>query len=109
MLAGFGGFDGPGHVHLVGQGIVDGVDVGIGEQFFVRAVGLGDAQLRGCAWALARSREAMASTVVYWPRCMAGMTFLRPMLAVLRTPQRSFFDMGTIIKQSVRSGVALVL
>jgi hypothetical protein len=34
----------------------------------------------------------MAATVAYFPCCMAGMTFLRPMAAVLRTPQRSFVD-----------------
>src|SRR6266567_7710118 len=48
--------------------------------------------------ALGRSREAIAVTVVYWPNCMAGMTFLRPMAAVLSTPQRNFFDMAFIIE-----------
>src|SRR5208282_4419976 len=48
--------------------------------------------------ALARSREAMATTLVYWPCCMAGMTFLRPMAAVLRTPQRSLLGMVVMIK-----------
>ena len=45
-----------------------------------------------------RSREAIALTVVYWPNCMAGMTFFRPMAAVLSTPQRNFLDMATIIE-----------
>jgi hypothetical protein len=31
---------------------------------------------------------------------MAGMTFLRPILAVLRTPQRSIFDMAIIIMKN---------
>ena len=35
MLARLSGFDGPGHVHVVRQRVVDGVDVGIGEQLFV--------------------------------------------------------------------------
>src|ERR1035441_10942577 len=43
--------------------------------------------------AFAKPRDAMATTLVYWPCCMAGMTFL-PMLAVLRTPQRSLLDMS---------------
>src|ERR1039458_845355 len=49
--------------------------------------------------ALARLRDAMATTLVYWPRCMAGMTFLRPMSAVLRTPQRSLLGMVVMIKE----------
>ena len=47
MFAGFGGFCRPGDVELVGQGIVDGVDVGIGEEFFVGAVCLGDIECGG--------------------------------------------------------------
>jgi hypothetical protein len=30
---------------------------------------------------------------------MAGMTFRRPIEAVLRTPQRSFFGMAVMIKE----------
>ncbi len=44
VFAGLRGLDGPGHVELVGQGIVDRVDVGIGEELFVRAVGGGDGE-----------------------------------------------------------------
>ena len=47
MLAGFGGFDGPGNVKLIGERIVDGVDIGIGEQLFVGAVGGWDAERGG--------------------------------------------------------------
>ena len=39
--------DRPGHVQMVGQRIVNGVDVAVGEQFLVRAVGLFDAELGG--------------------------------------------------------------
>src|SRR3569833_2031464 len=49
------------------------------------------------SFALARSREAIAVTVVNRPCCMAGSTFLRPILAVLRIPQRSFSDMERIL------------
>ena len=47
VLAGFGGADGPGDVELVGKRIVDGVDAGVGEEFFVGAVGGGDVELGG--------------------------------------------------------------
>src|SRR5215212_6504907 len=40
------------------------------------------------AWALARSRDAIAVISQSAPRCMAGSTFATPILAVLRTPQR---------------------
>src|ERR1700723_1639515 len=40
--------------------------------------------------ALARSREAIAVTKVRSPFCIPGITFLRPILAVLSTPQRTF-------------------
>ncbi len=46
MLAGLGGLDGQRHVQLIGQRIVDGIDVGIGEQLFVRAVGRGNVRVR---------------------------------------------------------------
>ena len=35
MLAGFCGLDGPGNMEMVGERIVDGVDVGVGEQLLV--------------------------------------------------------------------------
>ena len=94
VLAGLGGLDGPGHVKLIGQRVVDGVDFGVGEQLLVGAVGLGNAE-RGCR--LLRLGEIARSDGgdgEYCPRCMPGMTFLRPILAVLRTPQRSFFAMA---------------
>ena len=47
VLAGFSGSDGPGDVEVIGQRIVDGVDIGVGEKFFIRAVGRGNAQ-GGC-------------------------------------------------------------
>jgi hypothetical protein len=33
----------------------------------------------------------MASTDAYSHRCIPGITFFKPMFAVLRTPQRIFF------------------
>ena len=47
VLAGFGGLDCPGNVQLIGQRIVDGVDVGVGEQLLVGAVGRGNTKLAG--------------------------------------------------------------
>src|ERR1017187_8325341 len=43
--------------------------------------------------AFARSRDAIASTDIKFPRCIPGITFFIPMAAVLRTPQRIFLDM----------------
>ena len=44
VLAGLGGLHRPRNVQLIGQRIVDGVDVGIGEQLLIRAVGRGNAE-----------------------------------------------------------------
>ena len=49
MLAGFRSLDGQGNVELIGQRIVNGVDLGVGEEFLVGAVGTGDAK-RGCCF-----------------------------------------------------------
>src|SRR5579859_5773394 len=53
------------------------------------------------------SREAMAEMVQCWPRCIAGITFFSPMLAVESTPQRSFslmaeHDSAAAAERSVR-------
>src|ERR1039458_7761630 len=53
--------------------------------------------------ALSRSREAMALTVVSCPRCIAGMTCSRPILAVLRMPQRSLVCMAIMINELRRN------
>ena len=55
MLAGLGGLHGQRHVQLIGQRIVDGVDVGIGEQFFIRAVSRGEC--RACRLPRALSQD----------------------------------------------------
>src|SRR5271165_7190352 len=47
VLAGFSGLDRPGNVKLVGQGIVDGVDIWVGEEFFVGSVGGWNAKAGG--------------------------------------------------------------
>lgn len=47
VLTGFEGLDGPGDVEVIGEGVIDGVDIGIGEEFLVGAVGAGDAELVG--------------------------------------------------------------
>ena len=44
MFAGFGGFDGPRHVQVIGHRIVDHIDLAVGEQLFIRAVGFGNAE-----------------------------------------------------------------
>src|SRR5215472_8328708 len=44
------GFDGPGHVQMIGKRIIDGLDFRVGEEFIVRAVGLWDSELRRCSF-----------------------------------------------------------
>src|ERR1022692_3357996 len=48
MFSGFSGLDGPWDVELIRKWIVNGVDVGVGEEFFVRAVCLGNCQGGRC-------------------------------------------------------------
>lgn len=52
MLAGLGGFYCPGNVKLIGKRIVDGVDVGVGEKFFVGAVRGGNVMGSRCLFRL---------------------------------------------------------
>ena len=54
VLAGFGGANGPGHVQVIRERVVDGLDFGIGQQFLVGAVGFRDAEIGG---GLASSRQ----------------------------------------------------
>ena len=44
VLAGLGGLDRPGHVEMVGQGVVDRVDLGVGQERLVAVVAARDAQ-----------------------------------------------------------------
>src|SRR4051812_17254220 len=48
--------------------------------------------------ALAASRDAMASMRLKAPRCMAGITFSRAILAVLRTPQETVWLKDSSVK-----------
>ena len=45
--------------------------------------------VRAAFSALPRSREAIAVTSLHTPFCMAGMTFVTAIFAVLRIPQRT--------------------
>ena len=47
MLNVAGGANGPLDVHVIGQGIIDSLDLAIGEEFFVGAVGFGNGKLCG--------------------------------------------------------------
>jgi hypothetical protein len=49
VLARLRSFDGPGDVKLIGERVVDGVDIGVGEELFVRSVSGGDAK-GGCCF-----------------------------------------------------------
>src|ERR1017187_3878273 len=55
------------------------------------ALGIPSSAAAFCA--CSRLRDAMASIDERWPCCMPGITFFKPIAAVLRTPQRIFLDM----------------
>ena len=73
---------------MIGKRIVNGVDVFVGQEILIGGVCLFDPQFCGHGLGRAESREAIAVTVPSWLFCVAGVTCLRPILAVLRTPQR---------------------
>ena len=80
-------------MQMVRQRVVDRLDLRVGEQRLVRAVGLGNAErIGGASRPVASSREAIArisrSSLFFIP----GSTRSRPILAVLNTPQMTFFD-----------------
>ena len=90
VLAGAGGGDRPLGVEVVRQRDVDGVDVRVGEERLVRAVGPRDAELVGDRGGrVSPSREAIATTSQRAALRMPGMTFFGAMSAVDRIPQRS--------------------
>ena len=83
--------DRPGNVQMVGQRIVNRLDLRVGQQRFVGAVGAGNPQLRRPPRSARDcSREAMATISQSSACCIAGMTLFTPMAAVLNTPQRTF-------------------
>ena len=47
VLPGLGRADGERNMEVIGKRIVDGLDFRIGEHLFVRAIGLGDAEVAG--------------------------------------------------------------
>src|SRR6266700_7653953 len=46
MFSRFKRFDRPGYMQVIGKWIINSVNVGVSEQFFVRAIHMGNAQLR---------------------------------------------------------------
>ena len=89
VLAGRRRLDRDRHVQMVGQRIVDRLDLGVLEQLRVRAVGAWDAQRLGGRPGALRSRDAIASTRQCALCCIAGITFSMPIFAVLMTPKRT--------------------
>ena len=76
------------HVQVVGQRVVDRLDLGIGEQGFVRSrTPSGCPARRRLARARAASREAMPRISTSGLFLMPGSTRSRPIFAVLSTPQ----------------------
>ena len=86
--------DGPRHVQVVGQRVVDGVDRPDRPAAPRSCRRRGECPVRPPpASAAARSREAIAAMRQRSDRCIAGITFSRPILAVLITPQRTLSAM----------------
>ena len=59
---------------MIGQRVVDHINLCIGQQLFITAVGFGNVELRSGGLCFSQSREAMAATSRYWQCCIAGMT-----------------------------------
>src|SRR4026209_130900 len=53
-------------------------------------------------------REAMATTSVCSPFCIAGMTFFTPIRAVLNTPKRIFFPL-LLIRKPIANALLVAL
>ena len=90
VLAGGGGAPRPLGVEVVGQRDVHRLDVGVGEQLVVRAVGARDARARRPRRRPARDpASAMATTSQRADRCIAGITLRVAIDAHPSTPQRT--------------------
>ena len=90
MLPCFGGADGPRHMQVIRQRIVDRVDIGVRQQFLVGAVGAGNARDRArpvLPWR--ESREAMAAISHELALLHGRNHFGVAMRATPSTPQRS--------------------
>jgi tetratricopeptide (TPR) repeat protein/peroxiredoxin len=75
---------------LIGQWIINCADLGIGQKFFVRSIGLGGAKGRVlCPRPYAGRVKAIAITSLHFSCCIPGMTFLTPMAAVVKASQRT--------------------
>ncbi len=94
VLARGGGRERERHVQVIGQRVVDRLDLRIGEQRLVRAVGLGNAERIGGGFApgLRRARRwpAISRRSLFF---IPGNTRSRPIFAVLSTPQTTFFTL----------------
>ena len=82
--------DRPRDVQMVGEWIINRLDLRVGQQRGVGAVARGMPNFAAAASARDCSREAMATISQSSACCIAGMTLFTPMAAVLNTPQRTF-------------------
>ena len=90
MLAGVGRANRPRYVKMIRQRDVDSVDIAVREHLFVGRIGLRDPSEAAALLARAPSRDAIASTRVHVPFCIAGITLFVAIRATPRTPQRTF-------------------
>src|SRR5580704_17989894 len=81
VFASFRGFDGPGHMQMIRQRIVDGLDLRVRSRSSYDQYALGMRSLRATSSAFLPSREAIATMSLHSPACMPGITLRTPMPA----------------------------
>ena len=107
VLAGFGGFDGPRNVKLVGERVVDGVDGRVGEEFFVGAVGGGDVELRGDGAGLGEVAGGDGSDGGELALLHGGENFFYADVGGGEDSPADFFGHGNRVQKSERSALSV--
>ena len=97
----------------LGRRVVDRIDVRVGQQLFIRAVSLRNAYRGRGLLRLRQVPRCNGNDLAQRPCCIPGITFFRPMFAVLRTPQRILLDIivnhkAPILRRDKRSQIIYI-